>query len=330
MTAVQLRPAAGAMAVRAALRDAVDTLPAAVRPVLGYHFGWLDRHGDPTDAPAGKAMRPAFVLAAAAAVGTGGADAVPGAVAVELVHNFSLLHDDVMDGDLTRRHRPTAWAVFGSGAAILAGDAALTLALDLLGASPSAGRMVAGAVQELVEGQLADLAFEHRGAVTVDECLAMAGGKTAALLGCSTSLGALLGGGRPAQVRGFEKAGRDLGLAFQLVDDLLGIWGDPAVTGKPVGADLARRKKSIPVVAALTSDTPAGTELAALYGIDRELTAPELARAAELVERTGARRWCRARIDELVEQAAERIVDIADGDPTDLLTLARRVAERES
>src|SRR5581483_445637 len=148
--------------VEPGLRAAVGTLPSSMRRIAGYHFGWWNEHGHPERASGGKAIRPTLVLLSAYAVGGVPAAGVPAAVAVELVHNFSLLQDDVMDGDLMRRHRPTAWSVFGLNAAILAGDALLTLALDVLAASghPAATegtRMLSAAVQDLVDGQYADL-----------------------------------------------------------------------------------------------------------------------------------------------------------------------------
>jgi geranylgeranyl diphosphate synthase type I len=309
-------------AVEPALRAAVAGLPAAVAPIAGYHFGWLDADGRPARAGGGKAVRPALVTAAATAVGGDPAAAVPAAAAVELVHNFSLLHDDVMDSDPTRRHRPTAWTVFGTGPAILAGDALLTMAIDVLAGSghPAAGpgvRVLCAAVQCLVDGQVADLDFERRPHVEVAECLAMAGGKTAALLGCSAALGALFGGA-PQHVR----------LLFQHVDDLLGIWGDPAVTGKPVGNDLRHRKKSLPVVAALTSGTVAGIELAALYGREDEMDDAEVARAADLVEAAGARDWCREQVDLLLDTALHRFAQLP-GAVDDLVALAHLVARRD-
>ncbi|MEU4746867.1 family 2 encapsulin nanocompartment cargo protein polyprenyl transferase, partial [Actinosynnema sp. NPDC023658] len=295
-----------------ALRAAVDRLPDSMRAIAGYHFGWWDERGTPTGADAGKAIRPALVLLGAQAVGGAVNTALPAAVAVELVHNFSLLHDDVMDGDTTRRHRATAWHVFGVNPAILAGDALLTLAVDVLAGSghpqaQQAIRVLSTAVQRLLEGQSADLAFEERADVRVAECVRMAEGKTGALLGGSCALGALFGGGRPDQVEQLRSFGERVGLAFQFVDDLLGIWGDPAVTGKPVYSDLRNRKKSLPVVAALTSDTPAGRELHALYHSDRELTPTELARAAELIESSGARAWSQDRADDLLARAQEHL-----------------------
>jgi len=297
-----------------ALRTAVDSLPTAMRLVSGYHFGWWDERGRATEADRGKAIRPALVMLGAAAVGDSTAAAVPAAVAIELVHNFSLLHDDVMDGDTTRRHRPTAWSVFGTSAAILAGDALLTLALDVLAATggPVASdglRMLSAAVQDLVAGQSADTEFEKRAEVEVPECVRMAEHKTGALLGCAAALGGLFGGGSPRQVDLLRGFGMRLGLAFQFVDDLLGIWGDPAATGKPVHSDLRNRKKSLPVVVALASDTPAGLELRSLYSRDAELSGADLARAAELVELAGGRAWCREQADDLLAEARRHLGD---------------------
>lgn len=342
MTTIETRPATlpvprspgdGRAAVAPALRAAVATLPPSVARIAGYHFGWLDADGAPARADGGKSIRPAVVAASAVAVGGDPGAAVPAAVAVELVHNFSLLHDDVMDGDTTRRHRPTAWTVFGTAPAILVGDALLALATDVLAggehpASQHGTRLLAGAVQQLIDGQLADLDFEHRHDVDVAACLDMAGGKTAALLGCSAALGALFGGGRPEHVTLLERAGTELGLAFQFVDDLLGIWGDPRVTGKPVGNDLRTRKKSLPVVAALTGGSAAGAELAALYAADRELGDADVARAADLVEAAGARDWCADRIEQLLASALGRIRQLP-GPSDDLVGLARLIACRD-
>ncbi|WP_433873262.1 family 2 encapsulin nanocompartment cargo protein polyprenyl transferase [Saccharopolyspora sp. CA-218241] len=291
-----------------ALRSAVDRLPTRMQTIVGFHLGWWDEHGNPIRADRGKTVRPAMVLLSAAAVGGDPAAAVPAAVAVELVHNFSLLHDDVMDGDVTRRHRPTAWTMFGSGPAILAGDALLSLATDVLAASghpeaTSAVRMLNTAVLSLINGQSQDLAFEDRRDVEVTECQRMARDKTGALLGCACALGALFGGARNGQVARLRSFGERLGLAFQHVDDLLGIWGDPALTGKPVFSDLRTRKKTLPVVSALNSGSPAGQRLAALYFSDQPLSGSDLARAAELVSVAGGRLWSQKQADELLTRA---------------------------
>jgi geranylgeranyl diphosphate synthase type I len=326
-----------------ALRAAVDTLPSSMRRVAGYHLGWWDEHGAATPTSAGKSVRPALVLLSAAAAGGSPREAVPAAVAVELVHNFSLLHDDVMDGDATRRHRPTAWRLFGIGAAILAGDALLTLALDVLAASghPASGRamrMLSAAVQDLVDGQSSDMAFERRDEVELAECERMATAKTAALIGCACALGALFGGGDAGEVRRLRTFGEHLGLAYQHVDDLLGIWGDSAATGKPVHSDLRNRKKSLPVVFALASDTPAGRELAALYRGPDPVADADLPRTAALVEAAGGRAWSQTKSGELLALALDQLFatdpagDLTgDRGPaaTELATLARLVTRRD-
>lgn len=323
-------------AVVPALRGAVDTLPASMRLIAGYHFGWWDEENRPAEADGGKSIRPALVLLTAGAVGGVPATAVPAAVAVELVHNFSLLHDDVMDGDVTRRHRRTAWNVFGQGAAILAGDALLALAFDVLAANehPAARegmRMLSAAVFDLVHGQSADLAFEKREDVDLSECVRMIQGKTAALLGCTCAVGALFGGGSPEQIEHLRDFGEHVGLAFQHVDDLLGIWGDPVVTGKPVYSDLRNRKKSLPVVAALTSGTAAGYELAALYQYTQPLSDTDLVHAAELIERAGGRSWSQAQADDLLAQALLRLQLAGPTAPAaaELSALARLATHRD-
>jgi geranylgeranyl diphosphate synthase, type I len=320
-----------------ALRAAVDTLPASMRRIAGYHFGWWNEHHQPEQANGGKAIRPTLVLLSAQAVGGVTAAAVPAAVAVELVHNFSLLHDDVLDGDVTRRHRPTAWSVFGLNAAVLAGDALLTLALGLLAASrhPAATdgiRMLSATVQDLVDGQSADLAFEQRVQVELAECLSMVGKKTGALIGCACAMGAIFGGGSPDQVQYLRSFGQHLGLAFQHVDDLLGIWGDPAVTGKPVYSDLRSRKKSLPVVAALTSGTPAGPELVEIYQRDQPLSDTDLIHAADLIAITGARAWSQTQVDDQLTQAMR---DLKSANPTpqaarELGSLAQLATHRDN
>ncbi|SMF53976.1 geranylgeranyl diphosphate synthase, type I [Streptomyces sp. Amel2xC10] len=289
------------------LRAAVDALPGPLRRIARYHFGWEHPDGTPASGNAGKAIRPALVLAAAAALGgpAARAAAARAAAAVELVHNFTLLHDDVMDRDATRRHRPTAWTVFGDADAILAGDALQALALGMLAedphpASTAAVARLAACVVELCAGQQVDTALERRdpAEVTLDEVLAMAEAKTGALIGCACAVGALYAGAADDDVDALDAFGREAGLAFQLIDDVIGLWGDPRHTGKPAGADLAARKKSLPVVAALSSGTPAAEELAALYAAPFDPA--DLDRTVLAVEQAGGRAWAQ-------EQAADRM-----------------------
>ncbi|WCD88617.1 (2E,6E)-farnesyl diphosphate synthase [Streptomyces xanthophaeus] len=318
------------------LRRTVESLPAMMRRVAMYHFGWEHADGSPAAGLAGKAVRPALVLAAAQAVrgpAGRGEDPVRAAVAVELTHNFTLLHDDVIDKDVQRRGRATAWTVFGMSDAIITGDAMMALALSVLAqdghpASAEAAARLTACVVELCAGQQADCAFEQRANVSLDECLTMATAKTGALLGCACALGALYAGAGPDEVDAMDSFGREAGLAFQLIDDLIGIWGDPGHTGKPAGADLIARKKSLPVVAALTSGTSAGEELAALYA--GPMSGAEVSAAADAVDRAGGRDWAQAhaadRMGRAVQQLSRAVPDL--GAAGGLLALAEFVTRR--
>jgi geranylgeranyl diphosphate synthase, type I len=279
------------------MRKMVHRLDPSTRLVVSYHLGWCDKDGAPTNTNGGKAIRPGLALLGAAAAGAEPEAALPAAVAVELVHNFSLVHDDLMDRDTERRHRTTVWAQWGDATAVLAGDAVLSLAhevlLDLC--SPharAAGTMIAVATRELIRGQALDVAFENRCAVSLDECVEMARAKTGALMAASTAVGAVLTGAPPAVIDALWTYGDHLGLVFQLVDDLLGIWGRPEITGKPVYSDLRSHKKSLPVTWAIENGGTAGRELAAWLAEEvHDPTDADLADVAELVEQGGGRAW---------------------------------------
>ncbi|MEU9976674.1 polyprenyl synthetase family protein [Streptomyces sp. NPDC051014] len=273
--------------VRPALAAAVARLHPWVGEMAGYAFGWCEVGGSPAAGPGGKGVRQALAVLGAETAGAPAGHGVPAAVAVELVHAFSLVHDDIMDGDTTRRRRPAVWQAYGTGPAVLAGDALFALAVETLAAAPGgpgAVRLLSAALADLVHGQADDLLFAARSwtGVSAREYRTMAERKTGALLGCAIALGAALGGAPETTVGALDQAGRHLGVAFQLVDDVLGIWGDPAVTGKPVHGDLRQRKKTYPVLAALGS--PAAPRLARL--LDEPGRAAE---AAALIEEAGGR-----------------------------------------
>lgn len=276
--------------VRPALEEAVGRLHPWVGEMAAYSFGWCEAGGAPAVASGGKGVRQALAVLGAEAAGTPGRAGVAAAVAVELVHTFSLLHDDIMDGDADRRGRPTVWKAYGTGPAVLAGDALFALAVETLAAQPEgagAVKTLSVALGDLVRGQADDLLFADRPwtgpeRVRPDEYRAMAERKTGALLGCAAALGAVLGGAGPETVAALDRAGRHLGVAFQIVDDVLGIWGDPCVTGKPVHGDLRERKKTFPVLVALGS--PMGGRVAALLETGG---APET--TAALIEQAGGR-----------------------------------------
>ena len=280
----------GAPDILGRARDLVDPAIAAalgglcdeLRVPAEYHFKGR-----------GKGTRPALAILSAEAVGAPAETAVPGAVAIELIHDFSLIHDDIIDNDAERRHRPTVWAKFGTGVGVVVGDALHALAFEVLLSDPSpprvkAAKNLAEAVSAMIAGQSMDMAFEEMPSVTLQQCLAMEQGKTGALLAYASSVGAILAGADDTIVEDLADFGAHMGVAFQAVDDLLGIWGDPGRTGKPAGADLRERKKSVPVVIALNSDTPAAEELADLYARP-EWDAGGVDTAAALVKAGGGR-----------------------------------------
>jgi geranylgeranyl diphosphate synthase type I len=321
-----------------AIRAAVSRLNPGLVRVESYHRGWSTIDGQPSNGASGKALRSALAVLSARTVRGPDHLAAAAAAAVELVHDFSLLHDDVMDGDTHRRHQPTAWVVFGAGAAIVSGDALFALAIELILESGSprtldAVRLLNGSVRELIEGQALDLEFEHRTDVTLAECERMAAGKTAALLECASSLGALLCGAGDEDVECLRRFGRELGMAFQLVDDALGIWGDTRTTGKPVLSDLRARKKTLPITVALRSDAPGLTDFRALMSSDPGEAVPEAMfdTAARELREAGYHDWvineARRRLA-LAEKLLEGL-DAPQEVKADLVALARFVVTRD-
>jgi len=244
--------------IDAELRTVLAERDSPMYDMLRYHLGWIDEKGNAVQGAAGKAMRPILCLLVHETVAGDYRKALPAAAAIELVHNFSLIHDDIQDDDRERHHRPTVWSIWGKPQAINAGTAMRVMAslamLRLAGhGAPAekllqAQRLLDESCLRLIEGQYLDISFESRLDVRVDDYLAMIERKTASLIACSTEMGALLGSEDQKIRHAFREYGRNLGLAFQIRDDLLGIWGDPVRTGKPVGSDIRRKKKSFPVV----------------------------------------------------------------------------------
>ncbi|GAA3655514.1 family 2 encapsulin nanocompartment cargo protein polyprenyl transferase [Nonomuraea antimicrobica] len=313
-----------------ALREAVSVLHPGSAGMAAFALGWSDVNGREQNGDGGKKVRPAIAMLSAEAVGGSAQDALPAAVAVELVHAFSLAHDDIIDNDELRRHRDALWKAYGVGPALLTGDALLALAVRQLAGRPEAMSYLSAALIELVQGQTADMAFENRpwhgpGEVTLDEYIEMAAGKTGGLLGAAAAAGVVLGGAPELGDRMWAM-GRDLGVAFQIVDDVLGIWGDPQVTGKPVHSDLLREKKTIPVLAALAAEDAAARELSAV--LDSGVVDEESARhAAHLVEAAGGRERARKLADHYLSSALG-VIDEYLPDATDLRALCDSMVDR--
>ncbi|WP_280395631.1 polyprenyl synthetase family protein [Nocardia brasiliensis] len=315
------------------INQAIETLSSPLHLMAGYQLGWWDSAGKRSTTNQGKSIRAALVFAATRACGGNVGDAVPAAAAVELMHNFTLVHDDLMDEDILRRGRPTVWRVWGKTNAILLGDALHAAAVQALvrapwptGAILTAIDRLEAAATELCRGQFEDCAFESASEVETDDYLRMAAGKTGALIGCSCALGALCADADPDAVDAMERFGRELGLAFQCIDDLIGIWGDPEVTGKPAGTDIALRKRSLPVIAALRSGTPPAAALEPMYRSETPMTPDDIAEAAALIVAAGGRRDATRTAQ---DRAAAAITMLPDGSMADdLIALASLVIER--
>jgi geranylgeranyl diphosphate synthase type I len=301
--------------------------------VLQYHMGWRNEQGETLESPEGqgKALRPALCLFACHALGGDWNKALPAAAALELIHNFSLIHDDIQDGDIERRHRPTVWYLWGPGKALMSGDAMHCLAyqtsmrLRRQGIEDERALRVSQVLVEsslaMIEGQSMDLDFENNLAISQDQYLEMIRLKTGALITCSLRLGALLGSQEVAHEVGFSEYGARLGRIFQIKDDMLGIWGDESKTGKSAGNDIRRRKKSYPIVYAFEKAAPSSrTEMAAIYE-KKSLSEGDVERVMAVLEESGAKRHAQS----LIESEAALGVRALEGLP--LHDWAKREAE---
>ena len=287
--------------------------------MMRYHLGWANERLEPADAPTGKRLRPLIALIVAEAFGASVAHALPVAVALELLHNFTLVHDDIEDGDARRHHRPTLWALWGEAQAINAGDGMHVLAhlalLDAAGAGVAAevvvalARRFAEASLIVTEGQHLDLAFTGRDAVSVGAYLDMIARKSAALIACAAAMGAEVARAPAEVVLAMQSFGHALGLGFQVRDDVLGMWGSPEATGKPT-SDLARRKKTLPTLYALGRASEADRRAISTV-LDADASAPpdgaSLGAAQAAIDRSGARRHCESLVARYSLEAREHL-----------------------
>jgi len=300
----------------------------------------VDEAGQPVDAMGGKRIRPTLCLLACEAASEGHEAARPAAAAIEIIHNFSLLHDDIQDKSPTRRGRSTAWTIWGPEQAINAGDALFALAhlaIPRLGEQidPPLGRALRAEMLhildetclELTRGQHLDMSFEEKAQVTTEAYMDMVAGKTAALLGAAAHLGALAAGVDVDSQHHYEQFGVNLGMAFQVQDDVLDIWGDPEVTGKEAAIDIHQRKKSLPVLYGLERSAA----LRDLYASPEAFDETTVSRAIDLLDQTGAQEYARA----LAKDYSTRTIDhLEAANPhseagEQLLELVRSLLERD-
>ena len=284
--------------------------------MLAYHMGW--RGNAFRSQGQGKRIRPLLVLLACSAAGGDWVQALPAAVAVELVHNFSLLHDDIEDKSHLRRGRPTVWKKWGIPQAINAGDAMFIISyLQLLQMSGilsdaitiKSMEILQRACLQLTQGQYLDLSYEKRKNVALEDYWMMIDGKTAALISASTELGALSAFCDEQVCDAFHRFGRNLGLAFQVQDDFLGIWGDAALTGKSNKSDLLTKKKTLPVLFGLTNSV----QFSERWN-QGPILPDELDEIILLLENTGAKSFTQSKANDLINQAIFELDNVCHND----------------
>ncbi len=325
------------------LRKTLDLSPhrlPSFYSIMQYHLGWIDESFAPATGGGGKHVRPILCLLTCQATGGDPDQAVQAAAAIELVHNFSLVHDDIEDKSHLRRGRPTVWKIWGVPQAINVGDGLFVLAHLIMqrladrGVPPqrvlTALEILDQACLALTEGQYLDLSFETRLDVDVEQYLSMIRGKTAALFSAAAQLGAVVAGSDPESIACYRRFGQNLGLAFQIVDDILGIWGDPQATGKPAADDIRQRKKTLPIVRAFEEEQKVGGKgLMEIY--QREIIDEGAVEAAlKILEYLGARRYAEDMANDYYQQALAELdaTGVENEAQDDLRELAAFLVER--
>lgn len=304
-----------AVALDAAMRQAVSRLPDSApgfSVMARYPLGWVDEHDQPYARVTGKRIRPLFLLLCAEAAGGDWKRALPAAAAVELLHNFSLVHDDIQDDSPLRHGRPTVWKIWGVANAINAGDALFTLAycaLENLSENDvppdtviEIWRIFNHTNLELTRGQHLDMRFEKQNQVSVDDYVSMISGKTAALLAACAQIGSLVATNDTTVAQRYAEFALNLGIAFQIRDDILGIWGDPGLTGKSVATDILSRKKSLPVLYGLARSP----ELEGIYA-QEQLGETDVTRAVALLDAAGAHQYAKDTEGRYYQQAIQAL-----------------------
>ncbi len=278
--------------------------------MLQYHMGWVDADGQAIHPEGGKCIRPVLCLLICKATSGDHTPARPAAAAIELIHNFSLIHDDIEDRSPLRRNRPTLWSIWGEKQAINAGDAMFALAHLAISHFPAGDvshvmqarmlEIIDATSLDLTRGQYLDMDFEVRDGITIEDYLTMIRGKTAALITAAAQLGALAGGADDIGQNHYRAFGESLGMAFQACDDMLDVWGDPALTGKQAAHDIVQRKKSLPVVYGLERSS----ELRDLYADPQPFDEGTVRRAVSLLDSVGAREV----VDRLARQYSDETI----------------------
>ena len=288
--------------------------------VLRYNMGWVDADANPIATRTGKALRPTLCLLICEAVGGDPALAIPGAVSVEFIHNFSLVHDDIQDQDEVRWGRPTVWSIWGKPKALVAGNLLRAVAdqalwnLNKQGLDYAVATKVVHLLTEsylsMIEGQYLDVAYEGHSDTGLTEYLDMISRKTGALIRCSVNIGAVIGTKDTLSIKAFQNFGRSLGYVFQIRDDMLGTWGEEKKTGKPVGSDIRRKKNSLPIVHAMAkSKGIQQRRLKSIYA-KTHVSGQDVADVLDIMTTVGSQEYAENLVQEHGSLAMEAIDDV--------------------
>ena len=312
-----------------------------VYEAVKYSLGFVDQNGIVQPNPSGKMLRSLLCTFTCDSTGGNWKDALPSAISLELIHNFSLIHDDIQDRDTVRRHRPTTWILWGTQKAIVAGTS--THCLGNIISLPSSGesrsktkiqlelsKVLSKKCLQMIQGQVLDLSFEHKNRVTVNEYLKMISGKTAALISCAMHMGAYISEQSSKKASTFGRIGHFLGLSYQIRDDILGIWGDPENTGKSVGSDIVRKKKSLPIIH--------GSQLAIDVALIEQsyqkpaVTPSDLDNIMTIMEKRKTQKYCQTLAESYCQKAIQQInsAPLTKESKQEMIQLAHYFIERNS
>jgi geranylgeranyl diphosphate synthase type I len=323
--------------IETALKDYIDSLEylggSELKNMITYHMGW---HADEADSAShGKRLRPLLLLLCTEALHDDILKALPAAISIELLHNFTLIHDDIEDRSPIRHGRPTLWKKWGTAQAINAGDALFSIAqmsmlylretCDENIAAESSWRLNQTCVK-LTKGQHKDLSFENEETIPINAYLKMIKGKTAALISLSTNLGGLISGQSKDIQQYLAEFGECLGLAFQIQDDGLGIWGNPEITGKSVASDIQTCKKTLPILYGLKHNL----EFKKMWE-KQDFNAEDVAQMAEVLEACGAKNYIQSQTIIYTEKALtflDRIFTKKSDEAQALFELSEKLLDR--
>jgi geranylgeranyl diphosphate synthase type I len=327
--------------LEAELRFAVGEASLPMYDMMRYHLGWIDERGNPQSASIGKRLRPILCLLASQAVGGEWREALPAAAAVELVHNFSLIHDDIQDASPERRGRATVWHIWGQPQAINVGDGMHALALSSLLRLEDVGvphqkvvraaRILGEASLKLCEGQYLDISYENRLDIGINDYLEVISCKTAALFRCSLEIGAILGTDNESSVARLKLFGHNMGMTFQIHDDVLSIWGDEKTTGKSNTSDILMKKKTLPIVYALGETKGEDKELLWSIYQKKVIEPSDIENVLHILNRLDAQGYVQGMSDKHYRQAISELngVNIAAAAKEELRAIAAFLLKRQ-